>query len=550
MGEPDKQTVYEVKQLNESGTLALQDDEESLPLVVVGLTTTDDEESRKTSPKLSSEKSSGSNSPSSGSIGTRSPSPKLISPQSASPRSPSLNCSSHNPAILQDDGTISQALISRDDSSAAGPSSSASETLEENSRRGSRIYRTLTFRRKKTAEKVVAEVNGDNKKSRKYWWSFRFKKKLLQPSRSRKCTTKSPPERQTLETPSCVCMGYRKRDEYAFKSDIGHQSTESTDVVGSSDESDSETDIEKAKLIKTRQISAKKFPALDMSKFHPDDYPVDDPDEIMIAQRARDMAEGIEVPPNFPYHSALVGAVSARDIPTLSTTHEAQVVSSLGSAIESHCVITTTYPTVTPVETGVSFSSESHFSEYGSLTPQGTYVPHTIHTQVDYIHCLVPDLREITNCSFYWGIMDRYEAEKLLETKPEGTFLLRDSAQEEFLFSVSFRRYGRSLHARIEQWNHHFSFDSHDPGVFSSDTVCGLIEHYKDPSCCMFFEPMLTLPLNRNFPFSLQHMCRSVIGSRTSYDGINILPLPKTLKAYLQYYHYKQKVRVRRFEVH
>lgn len=93
-------------------------------------------------------------------------------------------------------------------------------------------------------------------------------------------------------------------------------------------------------------------------------------------------------------------------------------------------------------------------------------------SQIDYVHCLVPDLRSITACSFYWGKMDRYEAERLLEGKQEGTFLLRDSAQEEFLFSVSFRKYGRSLHARIEQWNHKFSFDSHDPGVYASETVC------------------------------------------------------------------------------
>jgi suppressor of cytokine signaling 5 len=95
----------------------------------------------------------------------------------------------------------------------------------------------------------------------------------------------------------------------------------------------------------------------------------------------------------------------------------------------------------------------------------------TLQSQVDYVHCLVPDLKSITACSFYWGKMDRYEAERLLEGKPEGTFLLRDSAQEEFLFSVSFRKYGRSLHARVEQWNHKFSFDSHDPGVYASTTV-------------------------------------------------------------------------------
>lgn len=144
--------------------------------------------------------------------------------------------------------------------------------------------------------------------------------------------------------------------------------------------------------------------------------------------------------------------------------------------------------------------------------------------------------------------MDRYEAERLLDGKPEGTFLLRDSAQEEFLFSVSFRKYGRSLHARIEQWNHKFSFDAHDPNVYTSDTVCGLIEHYKDPSSCMFFEPMLTRPLHRNFTFPLQHLCRANIVGRLTYDDINQLQLPKSLKAYLKEYHYRQKVRVERFD--
>ncbi|XP_056139363.1 suppressor of cytokine signaling 9 [Lampris incognitus] len=171
-----------------------------------------------------------------------------------------------------------------------------------------------------------------------------------------------------------------------------------------------------------------------------------------------------------------------------------------------------------------------------------------IHTQIDYIHCLVPDLLQITNLPCYWGVMDRYEAETLLEGKPEGTFLLRDSAQEEYLFSVSFRRYGRSLHARIEQWNHNFSFDVHDPSVFHAPTVTGLLEHYKDPNSCMFFEPLLSNPIHRTQPFSLQHICRAVISSRTTYDGINTLPIPNALKKRLKEYHYKQRVRVRRMD--
>ncbi|XP_038847711.1 suppressor of cytokine signaling 5-like [Salvelinus namaycush] len=174
--------------------------------------------------------------------------------------------------------------------------------------------------------------------------------------------------------------------------------------------------------------------------------------------------------------------------------------------------------------------------------------PWKVHTQIDYIHCLVPDLLQITALPCYWGVMDRYEAEALLDGRPEGTFLLRDSAQEDYLFSVSFRRYNRSLHARIEQWNHNFSFDAHDPCVFHSSTVTGLLEHYKDPSACMFFEPLLTAALHRTFPFGLQHLARSAICRRTTYDGIGALPLPPALQDFLKEYHYKQKVRVRWLE--
>ncbi|CAE1232676.1 SOCS5 [Acanthosepion pharaonis] len=199
----------------------------------------------------------------------------------------------------------------------------------------------------------------------------------------------------------------------------------------------------------------------------------------------------------------------------------------------------------------LKFNDEEEFEnsqimDYSTFnTPEVTF--QRIHSRVEFTHCLVPELQQIANCSFYWGVMDRYEAEKLLENKAEGTFLLRDSAQEDFLFSVSFRRYGRSLHARIEQWNHKFSFDSHDPGVYAARTVCHLIEHYKDPSCCMFFEPMLTLPLNRTFPFSLQHLCRAAICSLITYDKVTCLPLPASLKEFLRYYHYKLKVNEKRF---
>uniref|UniRef100_A0A0M3K9E8 Suppressor of cytokine signaling at 36E (inferred by orthology to a D. melanogaster protein) n=1 Tax=Anisakis simplex TaxID=6269 RepID=A0A0M3K9E8_ANISI len=174
--------------------------------------------------------------------------------------------------------------------------------------------------------------------------------------------------------------------------------------------------------------------------------------------------------------------------------------------------------------------------------------PYVVHSSVDYTNCLVPKQDRITASCYYWGVMDRYEAEALLENKPEGTFLLRDSAQSEYLFSVSFRRYKRTLHARIEQKNHRFSFDFSDTSIFSADNIIDLIAYYNDPAKCLFFEPQLSIPLPRNFVFSLQiktfqHICRSYIASLTCFDGVNQLNLPVSLKQYIQEYYYKHPVK-------
>jgi len=158
------------------------------------------------------------------------------------------------------------------------------------------------------------------------------------------------------------------------------------------------------------------------------------------------------------------------------------------------------------------------------------------------------DLLKVTNSSFYWGVMDRFEAEHLLENKSEGTFILRDSVQSAYLFSVSFRRYRRTLHARVEHLNHRFSFDSYDTSIFSAPTVTELIKHYEDSSKCLFFEPLLTRPLHRTFPFSLQTICRATICDNISYNDIQFLELPRKVKFFLREYYYMQRVRVRQFE--
>merc|ERR1711860_66916 len=99
-------------------------------------------------------------------------------------------------------------------------------------------------------------------------------------------------------------------------------------------------------------------------------------------------------------------------------------------------------------------------------------------TRGEDMHYFVPNMLGIISTPFYWGKIDRYEAEALLNDAVDGSFLLRDSAQDDFIFSVSFRRYNRTLHARVEEKQHMFSFDCHDPGVFKSSNVLTLLKYF------------------------------------------------------------------------
>lgn len=152
---------------------------------------------------------------------------------------------------------------------------------------------------------------------------------------------------------------------------------------------------------------------------------------------------------------------------------------------------------------------------------------------------LVPNLVSITNCPYYWGSLDRFEAEAILdEVKKEGSFLLRDSSHADYIFSVSFRRYNRSIHARIEESHHRFTFDSQDPGVFSSQSIQTLIRYFMDPRKCMVFDPMLVYPIHRKHPLSLRSLSRAVICDSLKYQDISALELPASLKKFLTVYSY------------
>lgn len=404
-------------------------------------------------------------------------------------------------------------------SNAAAASSSSADAITTSDCDGSSDVQT-------TSKNTQTSKSGSKKLNH---WVLRFN--CTRPkSKSQKSNspTESVPESNNVNCDTCVCTRYRRTEDHHLGAGVVFDADPPIQVT---EELNDEEDEEPSNDLPDFDGAFNAFNAFDYrsqlvlpsfndslmdlrSDVSGEEYMNEDFEDRAYKERAKEIQEGIEPPPGFR---------PGLQIQLLEFSLPKMTIDNLTSLFQRAAMTALT-------------------------APHDMDDSHRIHTSIDYIHYLVPDLLQITNCSFYWGKMDRYEAEKLLENRPEGTFLLRDSAQEEYLFSVSFRKYGRSLHARIEQWNHLFSFDSRDPGVFASSTVCGLIEHYKDPSCCMFFEPMLTIPLHRNFTFSLQHTCRAAICSQITYDDVNQLKLPKLLKSYLKEYHYKQRVRVRIFD--
>ena len=79
--------------------------------------------------------------------------------------------------------------------------------------------------------------------------------------------------------------------------------------------------------------------------------------------------------------------------------------------------------------------------------------------------------------------------------------------------------------------------------------MCGLLEHYKDPLSCMFFEPMLLYPVLRRNCFSLQELARAAICDNCKFDRVSQLPLPPSLKSFLRDYSYKHKIRTRQLDM-
>uniref|UniRef100_A0A1I8GDY4 Suppressor of cytokine signaling 5 n=1 Tax=Macrostomum lignano TaxID=282301 RepID=A0A1I8GDY4_9PLAT len=158
------------------------------------------------------------------------------------------------------------------------------------------------------------------------------------------------------------------------------------------------------------------------------------------------------------------------------------------------------------------------------------------------------NLSQLKRKPWYFGPLSSSDAEEMLNNRPDGTFLVRDSAHDAYIVSLSFRARGQTYHTRIEHNKGKFSFWT-QPENHSASTIVEFIEsaveysktenfHYFVSSSTPGTQPIrvsMLYPLSRfSVMTSLQHLCRFEILARTRRDHIDSLPLPKSMRDYLQ----------------
>lgn len=250
--------------------------------------------------------------------------------------------------------------------------------------------------------------------------------------------------------------------------------------------------------------------------------------------------------PDVPPHPDILPVSTSTPSPTRSISTPSPTRSRLSSTFGGHSstalTLTDLLSSAGLVAGSINASNNGMF-EFGFLAEQERY--RNVHRPSEW--SLTRELLKLSNIGWYWGPLSRVEAEEKLYNQFDGTFLVRDSSDDRYLLSLSFRSNDRTLHTRIEHLNGKFSFYA-QPGCEGFSSIVELIEHSMDDSKSGIFcysrartpgSPMfpvrLTKPVSRFSQVrSLQYMCRFVIRQYTRLDHIHALPLPNKIKHWLE----------------
>lgn len=156
-------------------------------------------------------------------------------------------------------------------------------------------------------------------------------------------------------------------------------------------------------------------------------------------------------------------------------------------------------------------------------------------------------MKRLKDMGWYWGSISPEYATKLLDNEQDGSFLVRDSSSEYYIFSMTIKWAGQIHHARIEHSKGQFSFGRGSNPKLVSSTIVDFIEkaiqysHKGDYSFFLHRDPSMEgpvrftmIPLSRlRGTNSLKHMCRFAILPYVRRDKISELSIPGCLVDYL-----------------
>lgn len=169
------------------------------------------------------------------------------------------------------------------------------------------------------------------------------------------------------------------------------------------------------------------------------------------------------------------------------------------------------------------------------------------HGVADRPHTFSQAMQLIRQSSWYWGNMSWRDAEKVLLRQPPGTYLVRDSASDRYVFTISYCTKHSVHHTRLAQ--HGGSFCLGGPNsLVKADTLVAFIENSMqrcgERRICMLMHPkgdrteIEVLELNHllhrhELLPPLKYLCRVVIRNYVDRKRLASLPLPPNVIRYL-----------------
>lgn len=223
----------------------------------------------------------------------------------------------------------------------------------------------------------------------------------------------------------------------------------------------------------------------------------------------------------------------------------------------------------------VAFGARSPVAMSAVTPPEGrvqgsTYTPHHYKPFSSHEHYqqVMRALRKLQESGFYWGAVGGREACSLLRSEPPGTFLIRDSSDHHYFFTLSVQTVRGTKNLRIHSEMGGFFLqpdpqNTQEPPQF--DCVLKLIAHYmgkgpdggrtgegasgsnsgdaKMKGCNVYLIHTSgeKIPLELRRPLltslsTLQHMCRRTLNSRGLVGSDRTEQLPHTLRDFLEEY--------------